>query len=443
MIVIAAGRPVFRQSNQNYDRRKTIMTPENQKRYDEKVKRLEDAVTLKEPDRVPITPSAGMYAAFHSGYTMAEIVYDTTLEKTTKAMKKYLTDFDPDSGTDFGTMGAGEGPILEKIKTKNMLYPGMPGANIDDNSLQQFIEYPLLLDDEFEEFFSDRTGWSMKKASPRTSELLEPLANIEFGFSGGNARFLAQAFSRPDVRAMIEDFWAINDFYKEHQVRVERMRQEILDLGFPLMGAMGGGLVPFDAYSDFLRGTILTMEDFFERPEYIEKFIDQAIEETEARILATKGKDEGKHAFVALHKGMDGFMSPELYRKYYWPHLQRIILAIIESGKVPYIYTEGKYDTRIDCLTEVPPGKVFYHFEDVDMAVVKKKLGGIACISGGFPAALLDWGTPEMVRDEAKRLLDICAPGGGFIFETSCGLGKCKQENVEAMFETVKEFGVY
>ena len=419
------------------------MTPENQKKHDEKLKRIKDAVALKEPDRVPVTPSAGLYAFFHSGYTIAEIVYDTTLEKTSNSIKKYLTDFDPDAGADFGTMGAGEGPVLERMKSKNMLYAGMPGANIGENSLQQFIEYPLLLDDEFDEFFSDRTGWSMKKALPRTSELLEPLAKIEFGFGGsGSSRFLARMFSTPEVRAMIEEFWEIDAFYQEHQKRADKVRQEIADMGFPMIGSMGG-YVPFDGYSDFLRGTILTMEDFFERPEAIEKYIDQAIEEIEERILSSKGRDEGKHAFVALHKGMDGFMSDELYRKYYWPHLQRVILAIIESGKTPYIYTEGKYDTRIDCLTEVPPGKVFYHFEDVDMAVAKKKLGGIACISGGFPAALLDWGTPEKVRDEAKRIIDICAPGGGFIFETSCGMGNCKKENVEAMFDTVREFGKY
>ena len=420
------------------------MTPENQKKHDAKLKRINDAVALKEPDRVPITPSSHLYSIFHSGYTVAEIVYDTSLEKTKNALKKYLTDFDPDSGSDAGTMGAGEGPILERIRSKNMRYAGMPGAGIDENSLQQFIEYPLLLDDEFDEFFSDRTKWAMKKALPRTAELYEPLANFEFGFGGaGGARMIAQMFSTPEARAMIEDFWAISSFYQEHQAKVDKVRQEIHDMGFPILMSLGGGLVPFDAYSDFLRGTLLTMEDFFERPKELEKYVEEAIEETEARILSTKGKDEGKHAFVALHKGMDGFMSDELYRKYYWPHLQRIILAIIESGKVPYIYTEGKYDTRIDCLTEVPPGKVFYHFEDVDMAVVKKKLGGIACISGGFPAALLDWSTPEKVRDEAKRILDVCAPGGGFIFETSCGLGKCKRENVEAMFETVKEYGVY
>ena len=48
-----------------------------------------------------------------------------------------------------------------------------------------------------------------------------------------------------------------------------------------------------------------------------------------------------------------------------------------------------------------------------------------------------------MNEDEAKRLLDICAPGGGFIFMTGSGLSHEKKENVVAMFETVREYGKY
>ena len=77
------------------------------------------------------------------------------------------------------------------------------------------------------------------------------------------------------------------------------------------------------------------------------------------------------------------------------------------------------------------------------MAEAKRKLGGIACISGGFPPFLLNYGTKQQVIDECKRLLDICAPGGGFIFETAYGMDYAKEENVEAMFDTVRTYGKY
>ncbi|MDR0906000.1 MAG: hypothetical protein LBN00_07485 [Oscillospiraceae bacterium] len=420
------------------------MTPENQKRYDEKLKRVCDAIALAEPDRVPITPSPELFPVYNAGYTVAEVIYDTELTKIRNAAVKYLNDFDPDNAAGVGMIYAGEGPAMEMSRPKNMRWAGMPGNIIDDNSLQQYIEFPVLLDEEFEEFFSDRTGWSLRKSAPRTSSLLEPFAAFSARGSMGSARGMAAAVSSPEFKAMIQELWRIDEFYQNYQERVNRLNDEIRELGYPtFMASSGMAGVPFDEYSDFLRGTLLSLADLYENPEYIEKFIDEKIEQTIAAIYANKGIDDGKHVFMALHKGMDGFMNDEHYRKYYWKHLQRIILAIIDVGKVPYIYTEGKYNSRLDCLTEVPPGKVFYHFEEVDMAVAKKKLGGIACISGGFPSALLDWGTPEQVRDAVKRLLDDCAPGGGFIFETSCGLGNCKRENVEAMFETVKSYGVY
>jgi hypothetical protein len=417
------------------------MTDENRKKYLEKVTRINDAISLREPDRIPITPSPELFPVFNAGYTVAEVVYDASLQKMRHAIMKYLKEFDPDQGSGMNFIYAGEGPGMELSKPKNMRWAGMPGDIIDKNSLQQFIEFPLLLDDEFDEFFTDRTGWTLKKALPRTSELLEPFAAFRPGASIGGARQIAAAVSSPEFKEMIKQLWAIDEFYKSYQKNMDQIVSEIEDMGYPTM--MGGGAgVPFDGYSDFYRGTMLSLADLYDRPEIIEKYIDESFEQVIAGIKATKGINEGKHVFMALHKGMDGFMSDEHYRKYYWNHLQQIILAIIDSGKIPYIYTEGKYNSRLDCLTEVPPGKVFYHFETVDMAVAKKKLGGIACFSGGFPSSLLDWGTPDQVRDEAKRLIDICAPGGGFIFETSCGLGNCKRENVEALFDTVKTYGI-
>jgi hypothetical protein len=420
------------------------MANENQRKYEEKLKRINDAIALKEPDRVPITPPPELFPVFNAGYTVAEVVYDSSLQKIKNATLKYLREFDPDNGTAVGFILAGEGAAMDLCKSKNMCWAGMPGDVIDKNSLHQFIEFPVLLDDEFDEMFGDRTGWALRKAIPRLSGLAEPLSTLRAAASYSNfsVRQFASQLSTPEARSMIQDMWTLDDFYQTYQARVGDIEKEIEALGYPITGG-GMASVPFDDYSDYLRGTILAMTDIYDRPEDIERYIEETLEETLAAIRATKGRNEGKHVFMPLHKGMDGFMSDEQYRKYYWSHLQKIILAIIDSGKVPYIYTEGKYNTRLDCLTEVPPGKVFYHFEDVDMAVAKKKLGGIACISGGFSASALDWRTPQQVRDEVKRLMDACAPGGGFIFETSCGLGNCKRENVEAMFEAAKEYGVY
>jgi len=86
---------------------------------------------------------------------------------------------------------------------------------------------------------------------------------------------------------------------------------------------------------------------------------------------------------------------------------------------------------------------VWFHFATMDMAKAKETLGDIACISGNLPSYLLLSGTPDEVRDYAKKLIDTCAPGGGYIMDTSIMLDQAKPENVKAMFEFTKEYGVY
>ena len=419
------------------------MTPEAKKRYDEKVARVEAAIALKEPDMVPMMPSAALFPMLNAGYTVAEVIYDTSLEKMTKSIVKYLNDFDPDAGLNTGTNYAGEGPMLELEQPKNMRWAGMPGHIIDDNSIQQFIEFPTLLDDEFDEFFTDRTGWALRKQLYRESTLLEPFSKLFVG-NRFSARMMASQVSTPEFKKMMETLWKINDMNQEYRKNAEKLNKTVYEMGYPVFRG-GGAAVPFDSYSDGLRGTILSLQDLYENTEIVEKYIEESIGPM-LEMIRMQGKNpasKGKHVFMALHKGMDGFMSAEHYRKYYWRHLQMIIEEIIKVGMVPYIFCEGKYNSRLDCLTEVTPGKVFYHFEEVNMEVAKSKLKDIACISGSFSTNLLQFGTPDQVRDEAKKLLDICAPGGGFIFMTSSGLSHVKRENVEAMFETVRLYGKY
>ena len=415
------------------------MTAENRKKYDEKLKRVNDAIALKEPDRVPMTPSPSIFPIFHAGYTMAQAIYDESLEIGRVSMLKYLHDFDPDNGTAI-TNYVGEGRLMELQQPTTMRWSGMPGNPIGDNSLQQFIEFPILLDDEFDEYFNDQTKWTVQKSLPRNSDLLKPLADFHLG---RGVQGLAAAVSKPEMREMIKTLWEINDGYAEYFKKRNAISREIEEAGYPMLRAPFMCAVPFDHYSDFLRGTLLSLADLYENPDEVRRFIDATFEQTIAMIKASKGKDDGKQVFMALHKGMDGFMSDQHYREYYWSHLQQIICALIEANKIPYIYTEGKYNSRLDCLTEVPPGKVLYHFEEVDMAEAKRKLGNIACISGGFPPFLLNYGTKQQVIDECKRLIDVCAPGGGFIFETAYGLDYAIEENVEAMFDTVRTYGKY
>jgi hypothetical protein len=411
--------------------------------YEDRVKRYETTLSLNEPDRVPCMPFVQNYPQIHAGYTVAECIYD--VDKGIDAFIRYTREYQPDEAPLIDAY-VGMGKIMELQGGKRFSWAGAPGSKLDKNSMIQFIESPLLLDDEFEFFDQDLSGWFMQKAYSRMSGLLEPFASASVASVYGSDEMLwGSFFSRPDVKKMIQTYAEIEELSAPIYTKLATANEKIEEMGFPIFQSGLYESVPYDFYSSFLRGTNLTMEDLFERRDSIERFCKWYLGiafrniEAQARIPGMNGKK----VTLYLLKGFDGFLNNEQYENLYWKDLQAIILKIIEVGMVPYIYTEGSYNTRLKYLKDVPPGKVYYHFENVDMAHAKKELGNVACISGGFPAALLTWGTKQQVIDECKRLIDICAPGGGYIFDASAPFDDAKEENVEAMFETVKTYGVY
>jgi hypothetical protein len=414
----------------------------NKERFEQRLKRINDSIALKEPDTVPLTLITQCYPFIQAGYTMADILYDIDLSKTRASMFKFLDDYQPDHALGHSYVNAGCGPMFELAGPKTVRWAGMPGNIIDKNSIHQFIEFPILKDDEFGEFLSDRTGWFVKKAMPRTTELLEPLAdwNLTGNTMFGGHLSMARLVSAPKSKKMIETLWQINEMNEAVAELANRLDNDIEERGFPVLAKALAG-VPYDNYSDALRGTLDGMMDMMERSDIVLDYCREDLENTKAYIKFLGTVLPGKHVFMPLHKGMDTFMNPAQYREFYWKDLQVIISAIIEAGLVPFIYTEGGYDSRLECLKEVPKGKVLYHFEKVDMLKAKQILGDTACITGGFPVYLLDHGTRQQVIDEAKRLIDGCAAGGGFIFGTSCGLDYAKPENVEALVDTVRTYG--
>ncbi|MGD0234686.1 MAG: uroporphyrinogen decarboxylase family protein [Syntrophorhabdales bacterium] len=73
----------------------------------------------------------------------------------------------------------------------------------------------------------------------------------------------------------------------------------------------------------------------------------------------------------------------------------------------------------------------------------KDILGERICIWGNVPVSILATGTPEDVRAYCKKLIDYAGEGEGLIVDASSGVNDAKVENLRAMFEFTKEYGVY
>ena len=147
--------------------------------------------------------------------------------------------------------------------------------------------------------------------------------------------------------------------------------------------------------------------------------------------------------FIPLHKGADGFMSDEQFKTFYWPTLRKLIIGLIDAGMVPQLFAEGGYNQRLEVICDIPKGKTVWWFDTTDMARAKETVGTVSCIAGNMPLDLLCTGTPDDVQGYCKKLIDTAGKDGGFILSTGAGLQGSRVENVKAMIDFSREYGMY
>jgi uroporphyrinogen-III decarboxylase len=119
------------------------------------------------------------------------------------------------------------------------------------------------------------------------------------------------------------------------------------------------------------------------------------------------------------------------------------MMGLIDQGLVPMPFAEGDYIPRLEIIKDMPRGAVIWYFEVMDMAKAKKVLGGNACIAGNLPTSILCTGTPQQVKESCRQLIETCAPGGGYILAGGAAIDEGNPDNLRAMMEAAKEYGVY
>jgi uroporphyrinogen-III decarboxylase len=146
---------------------------------------------------------------------------------------------------------------------------------------------------------------------------------------------------------------------------------------------------------------------------------------------------------MPLHKGADGFLSDEQFRTFYWPSLRSVILGLVEGGCIPFLAAEGGYNTRLEVIRDLPPGKTVWMFDQTDMVKAKEIVGDTICMAGNISSALLKLASPQDVEEACKTLIDKAGRGGGFILTNGAFFDHAKPENIKAMINTAREYGVY
>ncbi|MFH1023717.1 MAG: uroporphyrinogen decarboxylase family protein [Planctomycetota bacterium] len=140
------------------------------------------------------------------------------------------------------------------------------------------------------------------------------------------------------------------------------------------------------------------------------------------------------------------FLSPAMFDDFVAPYLAREIGACREMGFYVIKHSDGNLMPVLDAILAAKPHAL--HSLDpqggMDLAHLKRAVGGRVCLIGNVNCALLQTGTDDEVAADARRALRDGMPGGGYIFGTSnCIYTGMPLARYDLMLDIWRKEGIY
>jgi uroporphyrinogen decarboxylase len=217
----------------------------------------------------------------------------------------------------------------------------------------------------------------------------------------------------------------------------QRAGPECVDFSF---GA--GNLGPFDT-ACLIRGQSQLFADIKLRPQLAHKILDLT---SKMVIEWIKVRQEIAHQeFPRISFGDDfpGYLGPRFFKEFAFPYIKRVFEAF--PNRLHWWHSDGDTTSVLELLPEMHVDVFVCFYPEVDIAVVKERIGDRICLMGNIhPLKTLLRGTSETVDEECKTQIEKAAEGGGYILssggETPRGV---PEENIFAMIRAAEKYGKY
>jgi len=406
--------------------------------YRDRIQRLVDVMQLKVPDRVPVVLDLGMFPARYAGISPQTAMYD--YERLIQAWIKAAMDFDID--TFYSPSMVPSGPALEIMDYRMYKWPG---HGVSPGQGYQYQEAEYMTADEYDDLIRDHSDFWLRKYLPRVFGTWEPLEKLPALTNFVEIPFTTSGlapFGLPGVKGALLSLIKAGEEARQWEAAIARARRWSLESGLP---SYSGGMAkaPFDTIGDTLRGTQGIIMDMYRQPEKLLEAVERFIPIEIKRGVTASNASGVPVVVMPLHKGADGFMSAAQFKKFYWPSLKKVILALIDEGITPLLFAEGGYNSRLEVVQELPAGRVVWHFDQTDMQKAKEILGGRACLMGNVPSSVLFSASISEVKAHCQHLIETAGKNGGFILANGAVLDDGNPETLRALIEAARESGTY
>lgn len=221
--------------------------------------------------------------------------------------------------------------------------------------------------------------------------------------------------------------------------------------GYAISGATSFSLFE-KGTKDFGYETFLT--NLYIEPEMIEYYLDRL---TRAYIVWFEKYMDAVGDYIQIVQNNDDLgmqqgmiISPELYRRFFKPRHEKIIKAIKNKRKDVFIFLHscGSIYPVMNDLIEAGFeifNPVQFNAADMDPQRLKNEFGSKCIFWGGGVDTqnTLAYGSVDEVVAEAKKMIKIFSPGGGFVFNAVHNIQSgVAPEKIVALYENARKYGI-
>ena len=386
--------------------------------YDERLKNLNDAVSFREPDKVPVGIEIIHWPFSYAGTTYYDLVDDAQALAT--AYTKFINDVD----LDFYALGIG---LAQPIRVHEALGSLMYKI-ADDHVLIEHTQtiQEFMKDDEYDELIADYPGFR-KKLMQRNFK----------AFQGSKAEAYA-ALKKAAIAMKTHD--------TAQALIAETVKAREI-VGLQNMGPGGAPMYfsPFNALFDFVRGMKDSLIDLRRRPDKVNAAIE--VIKAQPGFPAPSpdiyiGRDPIPLSGTVYHS--ECFLNNQQFDELFFQGFKESALPYMEKGAKYFLKGEGRFLNTLDRFRELPKGAMVIVLDQDDPFEAFKIIGDHATLCTGINTDLMLSGTKQQNLDYVKRCFDTFAPGGGFLFMSQKPLISANEVNVEnllAVYELAHELG--
>jgi uroporphyrinogen-III decarboxylase len=371
--------------------------------------RVNRAINLEIPDRVPIYMSLSFFAARNAKITIENFMNNK--DEYFEAMDKVYKDFGGwDAIWATGGLDYYNTAFLFAMKMK------YPGRDLPADDIYQLVETPVMTEEDYDTIL--KKGWPAF-----TSEIM--------------TRIRPDIFYGTEARARVKEArlkWA-SQLNKD--ISTWQQRGVV-----PLVGGFAGN--PF-ANLSLMRSIEKFIIDLYRYPDKVLA----ALEAICQRVIETglvQVKASGiKRIFFADTRSCAGMLSLKFFEKFSFPFIKKIVSAFAENDIISVLHFDQDWTRNLPYFLELPRKKCLLQLDGhTDIFKAKEVLGDHMCILGDVPASLLALGTPQEVEEYVRRLIGVVGKDGGFILGAGCEVPiNAKEENLRAMIEAGRKYGSY